>query len=171
MPAIHLNGNNYRLILNRNEKRTVKEEKMPNQEYKSHVRVHPIYHYVLQILLLGTLITTIVFLVRSINQEENILLSVILFLMVLIMIIVAVLLRFYPLKAQDRAIRAEENLCSYILTGELLDARLSIAQVVALRFASDKELPALSKRAAMENLKPDEIKKAITNWRADHNRI
>lgn len=144
---------------------------MQNQDYKSHVRVHPIYHYVLQVLLLGTLITTIVFLVRSIKQEENILLSIILFLMMIIIVIIAVLLRFYPLKAQDRAIRAEENLRYYVLTGELLDPKLSFAQVAALRFASDKEYPALSKRAAAENLKPDEIKKAIHKWRADYNRI
>ncbi|MFJ5714840.1 DUF6526 family protein [Neobacillus sp. NPDC093127] len=144
---------------------------MQNQDYKSHVRVHPIYHFVLQILLLGTLITTIVFLVRSIKQEENILLSIILFLMMIIIVIIAVLLRFYPLKAQDRAIRAEENLRFYVLTGELLDPKLSFSQLAALRFASDKEFPELSKRAAAENLKPDEIKKAIQNWRADYNRI
>ncbi|CAH2713695.1 hypothetical protein BACCIP111895_00849 [Neobacillus rhizosphaerae] len=144
---------------------------MKNQDYKSHVRVHPIYHYVLSVLLLGTLVTTIVFMVRSINQEENILLSIILFLMMMIIVIVAVFLRLYPLKAQDRAIRAEENLRSFVLTGQLLDSKLSISQVVALRFADDKEFPELSKRAVAENLKPDDIKKAIQNWRADHNRI
>ncbi|ETI66737.1 DUF6526 family protein [Neobacillus vireti] len=144
---------------------------MRKQDYQSHVRVHPIYHYVLQLLLLGTLVTTIVYMVRSIIQEENILLSIILFLMMIIIVIIAVLLRLYPLKAQDRAIRAEENLRYYVLTGELLDPKLSFAQVVALRFASDKEFPELSKRAAEENLKPNEIKKAIQNWRADHNRI
>ncbi|WP_248734038.1 DUF6526 family protein [Neobacillus rhizosphaerae] len=158
--------------LNKNEKRKRKGwKKMKNQDYKSHVRVHPIYHYVLSVLLLGTLVTTIVFMVRSINQEENILLSIILFLMMMIIVIVAVFLRLYPLKAQDRAIRAEENLRSFVLTGQLLDSKLSISQVVALRFADDKEFPELSKRAVAENLKPDDIKKAIQNWRADHNRI
>ncbi|WP_066062570.1 DUF6526 family protein [Neobacillus soli] len=144
---------------------------MRKQDYQSHVRVHPIYHYVLQLLLLGTLVTTIVYMVRSIIQEENIFLSIILFLMMVIIVIIAVLLRFYPLKAQDRAIRAEENLRYYVLTGELLNYQLSFAQVAALRFADDKEFPELSMRAAAENLKPDEIKKAIQNWRADYNRI
>jgi hypothetical protein len=91
--------------------------------------------------------------------------------MMMIIVIVAVFLRIYPLKAQDRAIRAEENLRSFVLTGQLLDSKLSISQVVALRFADDKEFPELSKRAVAENLKPDDIKKAIQNWRADHNRI
>ncbi|WP_312469568.1 DUF6526 family protein [Neobacillus sp.] len=144
---------------------------MNNQDYKSHVRMHPIYHYVLSLLLVATVVTTIVFLVRSINQAENTLLSIILFLMMMIIVIVAVLLRLYPLKAQDRAIRAEENLRSFVLTGQLLDSKLSISQVVALRFADDKEFPELSKRAVAENLKSDDIKKAIQNWRADNNRI
>lgn len=144
---------------------------MSKQDYQSHVRVHPIYHYVLTFLLLGTLVTTIVYMVRSIIQDKNIFLSIILFLMMIIIVIIAVLLRLYPLKAQDRAIHAEENLRHYVLTGELLNSQLSFAQVVALRFADDKEFPELSKRAAAENLKPDEIKKAIQNWRADYNRI
>lgn len=144
---------------------------MRNQDFRTHVRVHPIYHYYLSVILLGTLVTTVIFMFRSIIQEENILLSIILFLMMTIIVIVVVLLRLYPLKAQDRAIRAEESLRYYVLTGELLDPKLSLAQVVALRFAGDKEFPELSKRAATENLKPDEIKKAIQNWRADYNRI
>ncbi|MFF2445750.1 DUF6526 family protein [Neobacillus sp. NPDC058068] len=144
---------------------------MRKQDYQTHVRVHPIYHYVLQLLLLGTLVTTIVYMVRTIIQGENILQSIILFLMMIIIVIIAVLLRLYPLKAQDRAIRAEENLRYYVLTGELLDPKLSFAQVAALRFADDKEFPELSRRAAAENLKPDEIKKAIQTWRADYNRI
>ncbi|MFK9095267.1 DUF6526 family protein [Bacillus salipaludis] len=141
------------------------------QEYQTHVRVHPIYHYVLSLLLLGTLVTSIVYLVLSIIKEENVLLAILLFLMMILIVIIAVLLRLYPLKAQDRAIRAEENLRYYVLTGELLDPKLSLAQVVALRFTSDNEFPELSKRAATENLQPDEIKKAIQNWRADYNRI
>ena len=47
--------------------------------------------------------------------------------------------RVYPLKAQDRAIRADENLRHFAMTGKLLDPRLTVKQVVALRFASDGE--------------------------------
>lgn len=144
---------------------------MNKQDYKTHTRMHPIYHYVLTVLVLGTLVAAIVQMVRSINEGENILQAIILFLLVIIIVIIAALVRLYPLKAQDRAIRAEENLRHYVLTGELLDRKLSMAQVVALRFADDIEFPALSKKAAAENLKPDEIKKAIVNWRADMNRV
>jgi hypothetical protein len=75
------------------------------------------------------------------------------------------------LKAQDRAIRAEENLRHYVLTGKLLDPRVTTRQVISLRFAPDEELVALAQKAAEENLSEDEIKKAIKNWRSDDYRV
>src|SRR5215218_10479457 len=45
--------------------------------------------------------------------------------------------RGFALKAQDRAIRAEEGLRHFILTGKPDDTRLSLPQIIALRFASD----------------------------------
>jgi hypothetical protein len=79
--------------------------------------------------------------------------------------------RGFALKAQDRAIRAEEGLRYFILTGKKLDTRLSIRQIVALRFASDEELPSLVEKAIVENLGNKEIKQAIKNWRADEYRV
>jgi hypothetical protein len=78
--------------------------------------------------------------------------------------------RSFALRAQDRAIRAEENLRHFALTGRLLDKRLRTPQVIALRFADDTEFLILSERAANENMKPEEIKRAIINWKADHYR-
>lgn len=144
---------------------------MNNQDYQSHVRYHPLYHFFLAPLVLVTLITVIVNLVFSLNEGSNIFPAIILLLFNIIIAILFVLVRIYALKAQDRAIRAEENLRHYVLTGEFLDSKLNMAQVVALRFADNQGFPALSKRAAEENLHPKEIKKAIENWRADHNRI
>ena len=77
----------------------------------------------------------------------------------------------FALKAQDRAIRAEENLRHFALTGKLLDPRLDMRQVIALRFASDAEFVALARRAAADTLTPDAIKQAIQNWRADTYRV
>lgn len=79
--------------------------------------------------------------------------------------------RTFPLKAQDRAIRAEENLRCFALTGKLLDARLTIQQIIALRFASDGEFSALAQKAAAENLSADAIKREVKNWRADTYRV
>ncbi|WP_141432678.1 DUF6526 family protein [Bacillus sp. 03113] len=144
---------------------------MNNQDYQSHVRYHPLYHFILTPLVLVTFIISIVHLIFSIIDGSNIFSSVIFLHISIIMAIMVVLVRSYSLKAQDRAIRAEENLRHYVLTGELLDVKLDMGQVIALRFADNKELPALSKKAAEENLKPNEIKKMIQSWRADYNRI
>lgn len=140
---------------------------MDNQNYQNHRRLHPIYHYILFSLLLVILIGAIALIVR-----EGIGLSSILILAIIIaMFIMFFLMRLYPLKAQDRAIRAEENLRHYVLTGKLLDSRLSVGQITALRFASDREFAELSKKASEQNMSPDHIKKAIKNWQGDYYRI
>jgi Family of unknown function (DUF6526) len=79
--------------------------------------------------------------------------------------------RTFPLRAQDRAIRAEENLRHFALTGKLLDARLSIKQIIALRFAPDNEFVDLAKKAADSNMPAADIKRAIKNWKADDYRV
>jgi hypothetical protein len=81
--------------------------------------------------------------------------------------ILAIMARVFALKAQDRAIRAEESLRHFVLTGKLPDARLTIGQFTALRFAPDSEFVALATKAANESLKPDAIKQAIKQWRPD----
>ena len=144
---------------------------MKSQDYKNHTRIHPVYHYVLSLLVLVTLVAAIMNMVRAINEGANLLQAVILVLIMMIIIIVVALVRTYALKAQDRAIRAEESLRYYRLTGELLDPALSMRQIVALRFAGDSEFADLCKKAAVKGLKPDDIKKAIKNWKADNNRI
>lgn len=78
--------------------------------------------------------------------------------------------RSFALKAQDRVIRAEENLRYFILTGKRLDQRITLKQIIALRFASDEELVALVERVLHENLDNDSIKRAIVNWRPDYYR-
>jgi hypothetical protein len=137
------------------------------QNYKNHVRMHPIYHYVLSLLVLAGFVASIVYLFGA----EDVLLAVILVLLSLSLLITFVLLRVYPLKAQDRAIRAEENLRYYVLTGKLLNQELTPGQIVALRFAPDEEFPALAEKAAAEKMGPKEIKQAINNWKADQYRI
>jgi len=87
------------------------------------------------------------------------------------MIVIYLYTRVFALKAQDRAIRAEENFRHFILTGKPLDGRLRMTQIIALRFAPDDEFPPLAKKAVEEKLRSKEIKAAIQNWKADHNRV
>jgi len=95
--------------------------------------------------------------------------------LMLLVSILIVLIMFYArrfaLIAQDRAIRAEENLRHFILTGKKLDPALKLSQIIALRFASDEEMSELVKKAIEENLSSREIKKLVKNWRADFHRV
>jgi Family of unknown function (DUF6526) len=82
--------------------------------------------------------------------------------------------RAFATKLQDRIIRLEERLRLAAVLSEPLRSRigeLTDSQFVGLRFASDAELPALVQRALDEKLSRTEIKKAVTNWRADYSRV
>lgn len=79
--------------------------------------------------------------------------------------------RSFSLKAQDRAIRAEENIRHFVLTGKLLDKTLQIKQIIALRFAPDDEFIQLADRAVKEKLSNTDIKKLIKNWKEDTYRV
>lgn len=72
---------------------------------------------------------------------------------------------------QDRLIVTEEQLRYFMLTGNRLAARLTKSQWIALRFASDEEFVELANRVVVEELSPDEIKKSVKSWRADHQRV
>ena len=78
--------------------------------------------------------------------------------------------RAYTTRLQDRIIRLEMRMRAQALLSpeqQRLIATLPIKQVVALRFASDAELPGLVDRAAREKLAPNDIKRAITTWVPD----
>jgi hypothetical protein len=78
--------------------------------------------------------------------------------------------RGFALKAQDRAIRAEENFRYYLATGKVFPTEIKMGQIIALRFAGDDEFVALTEKAIAENLSNKEIKSLIKNWKADNYR-
>lgn len=80
-------------------------------------------------------------------------------------------MRVFLVKAQDRAIRAEEGLRYFILTRQPLSRQLTIGQIAALRFAPDEEVVQLIEKTLSENLSPNDIKKAIQKWRGDYHRV
>src|ERR1022692_875986 len=126
---------------------------MKEQNFKNHSRYVPLFHFVM----LGIVLTIIV--LSVINIFSGITLSSIMFVLIAVSSLIGFLkIRRFPLAVQDRAIRAEENLRYFSLTGKLFDPRLTIEQVIALRFAPDNELVALADNAVKDNLSNKEIK-------------
>jgi hypothetical protein len=139
------------------------------QNFKNHAQSVFGYHRLGATGMFLLIIGSFVNLYRS--QSENLYSASLICMMSLLLLLVASYARTFPLRAQDRAIRAEENLRYYVMTGKLLPQALTVSQIVALRFASDEEFPALVDRAVKEQLRSKEIKSAIKNWRADHYRV
>lgn len=80
--------------------------------------------------------------------------------------------RLFALTVQDRVIRMEERQrCAQLLPADL-QARIvefEPGQLVALRFASDAELPGLARKVLDEKVKERKvIKQLVKNWRADY---
>lgn len=144
---------------------------METQNYANHRRLMPLYHYVLTLLVLlafgGSLYNIYRAWGRGSGRGEAILILV----LIVIAFIEGLLLRTFALKAQDRAIRAEENLRHFVLHGSLLNPKLDTRQIIGLRFASDEEFGDLAEKAAAEGLSENAIKKSVKSWRADHYRV
>lgn len=77
------------------------------------------------------------------------------------------LIRVFAIRLQNRIIRLEMQIRLARLGREPDLPRLSMRQLVALRFASDAELPALMNRAIAETLTPDAIKREVRDWQRD----
>ena len=141
---------------------------MSRQNYENHKQYVVGYHYVLLPALLVLLIGSFVNLSRC--TPGNCYSASLICFGTLLLCVLAFYARMFPLAVQNRAIRAEENLRYYVLTGKLLPAEIRMSQVIALRFAPDEEFVALVDRAIQEKLSSKEIKQAIKNWKGDYYR-
>jgi len=144
---------------------------MPEQSYAKHAKLVPMYHFVLLFLVLAIFIGSLINLFHSLDDHSRLYNAALITAISAALVLAVYFTRVFPLKAQDRAIRAEENLRHFVLTGRLLDSRLRIQQIIGLRFASDAEFPALAQRAAAEGMPQKDIKQAIKVWRPDHDRL
>jgi hypothetical protein len=139
------------------------------QTLANHVRIDPPFHYFVLPVFVISWIVSIVFLVRHPGFLHF---WIVIFNTALI--VAAIRFRQYALKVQDRVIRLEERLRLATLLPESLRpqiANLRERQFIALRFASDQEVPALVERALAANLAPADIKKLIKDWRPDYWRV
>jgi hypothetical protein len=139
------------------------------QNFSNHKRLDPLFHFFILPVFAITVIVAIVHLVRRPGLHSA----------WLVVFIIAALfavfkIRLYALKVQDRVIRLEERLRLASLLDTALRPRIAEfteSQLVALRFASDAELPALAARALNEKLSALDIKKAVQQWRPDYWRV
>ena len=139
------------------------------QSYKSHRRYFPWHHFVVQPLLFANFIAQTV---RLVNDQSK--WNVWQVVLASALVIFSFTSRSMSLRAQDRVIRLEERMrLMQLMPGEqsVIDG-LRPGQLIALRFASDAEAPALARRAAAGELQKGEaIKKEIQNWRPDYLRV
>jgi hypothetical protein len=142
---------------------------MKRQNYSNHARYVIGYHIVTFFILLIFIIGSIRGFLNS--SEDNLYVSSLLVLIGFILLLIFFYLRIFSLKAQDRAIRAEEKLRYFILTGKTLSNNITTKQIVALRFAPDEEFVSLVEKTEKENLSENDIKKLIKSWKADTYRV
>ena len=137
------------------------------QSFKSHRRLVPAYHF-------GVLFTLLAYFVWSVYQlSHGITGSAVMGLILSVALMtLAISLRSQILRVQDRLIRLEmrlrlrENLPADLAARA---AHLPVRQLIALRFASDEELPSLvSEVVDGKVVTPNDIKLKIREWQADH---
>lgn len=140
------------------------------QTFATHRRFVPLYHYLTLPILIGNVLIAAYYVVRAPGLP-----SVWALMMGVALFLGALFARVFSLAAQDRVIRLEERLRMLQLLPEPLRARIpefTRDQVIALRFASDDELPALAATVLQGNIqKRDDIKKMIKSWRADDHQL
>jgi hypothetical protein len=145
---------------------------MQQQNYKKHVRYYIPHHFIFYPVVFLLMGLCIYFSTKHEDQKLIwIALSVLLF---LIAWLSYMLRQHYALMNQDRIVRLELRFRYYLLTKKRLEDfeyKLSLKQLLALRFASDEELPDLIKESAECNLSPKEIKQAIKKWTPDYMRV
>lgn len=141
-----------------------------DQNFSNHTKWVPLYHFV------GTPVAVALFVwnLRHVFKEPTTESGLLLLSSIAILILIA-LVRLFPLKVQDRLIRLEEQLRLMRLLPADMQSRIgefTEHQLVAMRFASDAELPDLARKVLNEKITSrKEVKQQIKNWRPDTFRV
>ena len=145
---------------------------MKNQNYSNYIKFYPPHHFI-YLPLLGFL--QILGIWKIFNHESNQLIWILFSVVIFLFIYLALMVRqHYALGNQNRIVRLEFKLRYFELFGKSSDdveSKLSFGQIAALRFAYDDEFKVLLEKAVQQNFSADKIKKAITQWKGDYNRI
>jgi uncharacterized membrane protein len=141
------------------------------QKYSNHLRFNPLHHFIIIPLSVFLISWTLTRLLYSDNSAYE---KVFFIVVAIFILLITLITRFYALKNQDRIIRLEIRLRYFELTGKqfsLLEDKLSISQIIALRFARDDELLFLIDKTISQEFTNKEIKKRIKNWTPDLHRV
>ncbi|HYL62638.1 MAG TPA: DUF6526 family protein [Candidatus Methylomirabilis sp.] len=141
---------------------------MKEQNFANHVRIVPPFHlFVLPMLLLNLIWAVYKFIHTFFSFD-----ALVTLLLALALILLAPFARMFALSVQDRVIRLEMRLRMEKLLPTDLKSRIdefSVSQLVALRFASDAELPELARRVLADKLDNRKaIKRLIKTWKPDY---
>ena len=140
------------------------------QNFENHAKLVPGYHYVITGMLLFLLGSSAYRLVTafSVDALANLV-------MVLALLVTAFYARVFPMGVQDRVIRLEQSLRMERLLPDDLKPRIpqiTTSQFVGLRFASDAELEALTRKVLDEGIEDRKaIKQMVNDWQPDNHRI
>jgi len=137
-----------------------------SQSYSNHARWQPLFHFVASPIT-GAYAFYLIYLAFIVTTNWNVIQAV-----VALAIACGVWVsRTMAVTVQNRVIRLEMRLRLKEVLPVALTARipeLSVRQLIALRFASDAELPGLVERTLKgEFARPRDIKQAITDWQPD----
>lgn len=139
------------------------------QTFANHGRVVPAFHYVAFPLFAINFFFTLYEAVTQFSWS-----NLVAFALALALVLLFFIARVMALTVQDRVIRLEERLRMRELLPADLKPRIndfSVKQLVALRFASDAELPALARKVLDDKIVDQKaIKQMIQQWRADFQR-
>jgi hypothetical protein len=141
---------------------------MTEQNFANHTKFVPAYHFFAVPVFVANFVWSL-FRLRTLGFSFAGVFGVLVAAALVVLVFVA---RLFALAVQDRVVRLEEQLrYARLLPADLLarTAELTMGQVIALRFASDAELPALARKVLDEKLvERKAIKQLIKNWKPDY---
>jgi uncharacterized protein DUF6526 len=144
---------------------------MAEQSYKNHGRYVPGFHFVTAGLLVINLLWSLYRLFCGFPFPMPIYDRLLAVLVAVALLLLFLYARAFPMAVQDRVIRQEMRLrLAEVLPVDLRPRipELTRGQLIALRFASDEELPALTRKVLDEHIASrDAIKRLIQHWQAD----
>src|SRR5215204_5667282 len=136
------------------------------QNYNNHVKRAPGWVNAVFLILLANILWSAYRMVSALSTD-----SVIAFLVSIALVALAFVSRIQTVTVQNRVIRLEERLRYRELLPRDVAARASalpIGQIIALRFASDAELPALLNEVLAGQLSSaKDIKLKVKDWQGD----